>query len=58
MKKAFTAPSLKHHGALQEITQALGSSSAQDTIFVGGKSFPGSVLGLSGSSDAILIPKP
>jgi hypothetical protein len=56
MKKAFTAPSLKHHGALQEITQALGTSSAQDTIFIGSRGFQ--LPGVTGSSDGIVVPKP
>jgi hypothetical protein len=56
MKKAFTAPSLKHHGALQEITQAFGGGSAQDTLFIAGKPF--TLPGITGSSDGIVVPKP
>jgi hypothetical protein len=54
MKKLFTVPSLKNHGALEEITQAYGSSSATDTVFFNGKPFN---LGSTGSSDGVVIPK-
>jgi hypothetical protein len=56
MKKMFTVPCLKNHGALEEITQALGSASAQDTIFISGKPF--TLPGVTGSSDGIVVPKP
>jgi hypothetical protein len=56
MKKTFTAPCLRNHGALQEITQALGTSSAQDTVFVGTRGFQ--LPGVTGSSDGIVVPKP
>jgi hypothetical protein len=56
MKKTFTAPCLRNHGALQEVTQALGTSSAQDTVFVGTRGFQ--LPGVTGSSDGIVVPKP
>jgi hypothetical protein len=55
MKKMFTVPCLKNHGALEEITQAYGSSSAQDTIFFNGQPF--TLPGVTGSSDGTVIPK-
>ncbi len=55
MKKAFTVPRLKHHGALEEITQAYGSSSSQDTLFFNGAAF--TLPGITGSQDGIVMPK-
>jgi hypothetical protein len=57
MKKPFTTPRLKNHGALGEITQAFGSSGAADTVEFAGKTFPGSIFGASGSQDGIVGPK-
>lgn len=53
MKKQFNAPKLKQHGALQEITQAFGSSSASDTVFFNGRAFGNA----TGSQDGNVIPK-
>lgn len=57
MKKSFVAPQLKNHGALSEVTQAFGDPGPSDTLFLGNASFPGSVLGLSGSQDGVVGPK-
>jgi hypothetical protein len=54
MKKTFTAPSLKYHGLLGEVTQAYGASSAKDFIQYGSTSFPGN----GGSQDGVVIPRP
>jgi hypothetical protein len=54
MKKSFTAPSLKCHGLLGEVTQAFGSSSASDKIQYGSVTFPGN----GGSQDGIVKPFP
>ena len=54
MKKTYETPELTVHGTVEELTQAFGSASAQDTIIYGSFSFPGS----GGSQDGIVIPKP
>ena len=53
MKKQFNAPKLKHHGALQEITQAFGATSSTDTVFFNGTPFGTA----TGSQDGNVIPK-
>ena len=61
MKTNYTAPQLTVHGNIEEITQAFGQSSAQDTWYVGGSNLQGdsqSVGGHStGSIDAVLVPQ-
>ena len=57
MKKPFVTPKLRNHGALGEITQAFGTSGAADTFEFAGRTFPGSIIGASGSQDGIVGPK-
>ena len=52
MKKPYTPPTLTVHGTVEEITQAFGGGSAQDTIYYGRMSFPGN----GGSQDGVVIP--
>ncbi|MBE9205423.1 lasso peptide [Nostoc sp. LEGE 06077] len=57
MKKAYEAPEIMNYGNVQDVTNAFGDDGSADTFQVGNNTFPGSVLGLSGSAgDGILIP--
>lgn len=58
MKKAYNAPKLTNYGSVQDVTNAFGTPGRQDTFQVGGQTFPGSVVGLSGSQDGVLVPEP
>ena len=53
MKKNYQAPKLTVLGNVETLTQAFGSSSADDTYEYNGKSFPGD----GGSVDGIVVPK-
>ncbi|MDJ0798455.1 MAG: lasso peptide [Calothrix sp. MO_167.B12] len=57
MKKPYIIPQLTMHGSIEDITQAYGRSGASDTFEFNGKTFPGSVIGASGSRDGVVIPK-
>jgi hypothetical protein len=57
MKKAYNAPKLTNHGNVEEITQAFGSSGAEDVVRVGNTSFPGQSFGLSGSQNGVIVPE-
>lgn len=57
MKKVYNTPELTAHGSIESITQAFGSSGRNDTFQNSkGQSFPGSLIGESGSIDGIVIP--
>lgn len=53
MKKDYETPKLFVHGAVEDMTQAFGSLSAEDTIIYGNFSFPGN----GGSQDGVVVPK-
>ncbi len=57
MKNVYKSPKLIRHGSVESITNAFGSQSATDTVFVGGSnaspSFPS-----SGSVDGVIVPQP
>jgi hypothetical protein len=53
MKKTYETPKVTVLGAIEEITQAFGSSSATDTIYYGSLTFPGN----GGSQDGIVVPR-
>ncbi|MBE9005964.1 lasso peptide [Fortiea sp. LEGE XX443] len=57
MKKAYNAPQLTKYGSVQDVTNAFGTPGGRDTFQVGGTTFQGSVIGLSGSQDGVLIPE-
>jgi hypothetical protein len=53
MKKTYETPLLVVHGTVEDMTQAIGSASATDTIFYAPwGSFPGA----GGSQDGIVVP--
>ncbi|HXG19021.1 MAG TPA: lasso peptide [Methylomirabilota bacterium] len=52
MKKTYETPRLIVHGAIEEMTQALGSASANDAIIWGSFSFDPPLI--SGSRDLII----
>lgn len=59
MKKAYNAPQLTVHGNVEEITKAFGNPGAADTFQNAfGVSFPGSVIGQSGSQNGVVVPSP
>jgi hypothetical protein len=51
MKKAYNAPKLTIYGSVEEITQAVGQSSASDTIFFNGQPIQIQGLPNTGSRD-------
>jgi hypothetical protein len=58
MKKVYTAPQLTVHGSVEELTQVIGRSSAQDFFILAGNNVNPSVVGFTdGSSDFDLTPK-
>lgn len=57
-KKNYIKPELKELGTVERMTQAFGGQPVQDTAFIGNVAIPGSVLGLQGSQDGILVPVP
>ena len=57
MKKAYTSPKLMVHGDVQEITQAFGSTTVGDVVFIGGSNVP-TDIGSTGSTDGIIMPTP
>ena len=54
MKKSYETPTLIVHGSVEDLTQALGDSSASDYIVIGGRSFGNSLL--TGSDDFTINP--
>lgn len=52
MKKTYTTPKLIIHGTVDEITQAFGPASVQDTIFFGGTP----IAHGTGSQDGVVVP--
>ncbi|NJO62451.1 MAG: lasso peptide [Richelia sp. RM2_1_2] len=57
MKKAYNAPKLTTHGNIESITQAFGTSGAEDTVQFNGVTLAGSLFGASGSQDGVVIPE-
>ena len=53
MKEKYETPKVIVHGAIEEMTQALGSASASDAIIFGSFAFPIN----TGSRDIVIIPK-
>lgn len=57
MKKAYVSPKLSLHGNVETITKAFGTPGAQDTFQnAQGQSFPGSLIGQSGSRSGVIVP--
>jgi hypothetical protein len=54
MKKTYETPELTVHGTVEDLTQALGSSSAADYVIIGGRSFGHPLL--DGSQDFVIKP--
>ncbi|AFY46593.1 hypothetical protein Nos7524_0687 [Nostoc sp. PCC 7524] len=57
MKKAYAAPQLTVHGNVEDVTNAFGASGANDTIQFNGNTFPGSIIGASGSQNGTINPQ-
>jgi hypothetical protein len=57
MKKAYAAPQLTVHGNVEDVTNAFGASGANDTIQFNGQTFPGSIIGASGSINGTINPQ-
>jgi hypothetical protein len=53
MKKSYSTPQLVRHGNVAEMTQALGSQTKQDFIFIGGVEVGG---GNDAGSQDVVIP--
>ncbi|MCC5637197.1 lasso peptide [Nostoc sp. CHAB 5844] len=58
MKKAYNAPKLTNYGSVQDVTNAFGTPGARDTFQVGNQTFPGEIIGASGSQNGVLVPEP
>jgi hypothetical protein len=59
MKRTYVAPKLTTHGNVEEITNAFGTPGADDTFQnAAGDTFPGSLIGQSGSLDGVVVPAP
>ena len=54
VRKIYTAPKLESYGGVQELTQASGSSSANDLVIVGGTTFGGASGFTTGSGDIVI----
>lgn len=58
MKKAYTSPKFTVHGNVESITKSFGTPGAEDTFDNGnGQSFPGSLIGRSGSQSGVVVPR-
>jgi hypothetical protein len=55
--KTYTTPQLTAHGNVEAITQAFGSKTTADKVFIGGSNVT-SVITAQGSTDGIIVPKP
>jgi hypothetical protein len=53
VKKTYNPPKLTVHGTVEEITKFFGSSSATDTVYVGGTP----LFNGAGSQDGTIIPR-
>lgn len=59
MKKSYIAPKFTVHGNIEAMTKSSGAPGAEDTFDNGlGQSFPGSLIGRSGSQSGIVVPRP
>jgi hypothetical protein len=56
MKRTYETPKITVLGTIEEMTQAFGSSSATDTIYIGGTPLP--YGGFTGSRDGQVVPVP
>ncbi|MCU0527695.1 MAG: lasso peptide [Elainella sp. Prado103] len=58
MKKTYSAPQLIVHGNVEQLTQAFGSSSQEDTFYYTNNK--GQTMGFpaEGSVDGVVVPKP
>jgi hypothetical protein len=55
--KSYNAPQLTTHGNVEAITQAFGSKTKSDKVFIGGSNVT-SVITAQGSTDGIIVPNP
>lgn len=59
MKKLYTAPKMTVHGNVEEITQVIGKSTAQDFFYLNGNVVSPDTIGFSdGSVDLEIIIRP
>lgn len=59
MKKAYSAPQLVIHGNVEDITNAFGTPGLKDTFQnAAGQTFPGELIGQSGSKNGVVIIAP
>lgn len=56
MKKTYTAARLTTYGSVEDLTQAFGSSSAADFVYIGGSNVEQGFES-TGSRDGIITPK-
>jgi hypothetical protein len=54
--KTYSTPQLTVHGNVEAITQAFGSKTTADKVFIGGSNVTGLIVS-QGSVDGIIVPK-
>jgi hypothetical protein len=59
MKRTYETPKITILGTIEEITQAFGSSSAADALYIGGTPLPSPPggFGFTGSRDGQVVPR-